>query len=132
MIEMATTVEVDSSLEGDFGGNIVAGFSGSVLFDRSIVAVYVGLVVLAMVQLHNVAGNGGFQSAIVVWMARELVSHVHFQTADHIHVRSGRVAFVRTKVLLAVAKHRVGLVAATALREDGRATERNIDAIMTE
>lgn len=63
---MATTVEVDSSLEGDLGGNIVTGFGSSVLFDRSIVAVYVGLVMLAVVQLHNVAGDGGFQSTIVV------------------------------------------------------------------
>lgn len=66
MIDMPTTMEVDHRLQGDDALDILLGFGGGQLFRGGVVAVNVGLVVHLVVQLHDLARDGGFECAIVV------------------------------------------------------------------
>ena len=54
---------------------------------------------------------------------------MHTQGTEYLHLRSGRVAFVRTKVPPAVPMARRGWVAAAALKAEGRAAVLSRDAI---
>jgi hypothetical protein len=132
VIDVPAAMEVDSCLEGNLGGNVIARFGGSILIGCGIVAIDVGLMVLAVVQLHDLARDGWLEGTVVVWSTNKSAVTTHVRRGRyHVQVRSGRVAFIRTNVLSAVVKHRAGLVAATARRVEGRATERNRDAMLT-
>ena len=68
---MAAAVEVDERLQGDFLGG---GGGGVEFFDGGVVAVYVGLVVFGVMELHYLAGDGGFEGGVVVCLLSRVVS----------------------------------------------------------
>lgn len=63
---MATAVELDDVGEGDLGGNVVDGLGLLDLLDGGVVGVDVGLVVLGVVDLVNLARDVGLEGAEVV------------------------------------------------------------------
>lgn len=63
---MTTTMEVDDWEEGNLGLDIVASLGSCKLFGGIVVRVHICLVVLAMVEFHDFAVDGGFQCAIIV------------------------------------------------------------------
>jgi hypothetical protein len=67
MIKVSTTVKVDHRLQGDDALDILLGFRGRQLFRGGVVTVDVGLVVHLVVQLHDLAGDGGLECAVVIW-----------------------------------------------------------------
>lgn len=67
VVQVTTTVEVDQGLEGNLGRNVVLVLGLLELLNGSVVAVDVGLVVVLVVKLHDLAGDGGLESAIVVY-----------------------------------------------------------------
>ena len=69
VVEVATAVEVDQRRLGGGLGHIAAGLCLGYCLESGIEAVDVGLVVLGVVQLHDLAGDVGFERAIVVWTA---------------------------------------------------------------
>ena len=106
MIDVAAAVEVDHGLQGDLlgdgfgagggrGGLELAKLGGKVVEGR-----YVGIVMIFMVELHDFAGDRGFEGGIVVWDVFQLA--VAFQRGENSHGRSGRVALPRAKVVLVV------------------------------
>jgi hypothetical protein len=66
VIEVASAVEVDQRLQCDLCGNVVVGLSFFQLSDGGVVRVDVGRVVLVVMQLHDLAGDGWFEGTIVV------------------------------------------------------------------
>ena len=67
MIDVPAAVEVDQRLQGDLSGGVGGrGCRGKLLCER-VVRVYVGLVVFAVVELHDLAGDGRLESAIVIY-----------------------------------------------------------------
>lgn len=66
VVQVSTTVEVDQRLQRNLRGNVVLRLRCLELFDGGVVAVHVGLVVVLVVQLHDLAGDGGLESAIVI------------------------------------------------------------------
>lgn len=63
---MTTAVEVDQRLQRNLGTNVLLSFRSLELFGCGIVAVDVGLVVVLVVKLHDLARDGGLQGAIVI------------------------------------------------------------------
>ncbi len=66
MINMSTTVEVLQRQQRNLRLNVILGLCRSQLFSGSIVAVDISLVVVLMVQLHDLARNGGLERAVIV------------------------------------------------------------------
>lgn len=64
---MSTTMEVDQWLKSDLCGDILLGLGRLELFGCCIEAVDICLVVVLVVELHNLAGDGGLKSAKVVY-----------------------------------------------------------------
>ena len=64
---MPAAVEVDERLQGDLRCWIGRGGGGGKLLGEVVVRVYIGLVMLAVVELHDLAGDGGLESAIVIY-----------------------------------------------------------------
>ena len=62
-----TTVEVDERLLGDLGLDITLVLGLLELLDGGVVGGDVGVVVLGVVQLHDLAADGGLERAVVVW-----------------------------------------------------------------
>lgn len=60
-------MEVDQRQRGNLRLQVAPSLGLLQALDRVVVAVDVGLVVLAVVQLHDLAGDGGLEGAIVVW-----------------------------------------------------------------
>jgi len=67
VVDVPATVEVDERLCGDLGLDIVVVDGFLHLLVRGVVAGYVGVVVFGVVELHDFARDGGFESAVVVW-----------------------------------------------------------------
>lgn len=63
---MTTTVEVDQWQQSHLCGDILFSLGGLVLLSGSVVAGDIGLVVLGVVELHDLAGDGWLECAIVV------------------------------------------------------------------
>lgn len=63
---MTTTVEIDQWLQSNLCGDILLGLSGLELLGGSVVAGDIGLMVLGVVELHDLARNGWLECAIVV------------------------------------------------------------------
>ena len=59
-------MEVDERLEGDLRGDVGLGLCGGELLGGVVEGGYVGLVVLAVMELHDFAGDGGFEGAVVI------------------------------------------------------------------
>ena len=71
VIEVAAAVEVDEGLQGDF----LSGGGGGVEFlGGGVVAVYVGLVVLRVVELHYLPGDGGFEGGVVIYLESGVIN----------------------------------------------------------
>lgn len=66
VVQVATTVEVDGGLEGDLGRDITLGLSLLELLKGIVVVGDIGVVVVLVVELHDLAGDGGLKSSIVV------------------------------------------------------------------
>lgn len=67
VVEVTTTVEVDGGLQGNLGGNVTLVLGLLELLNSGVVAVDVGVVVVLVVELHDLAVDGGLKSAIVVY-----------------------------------------------------------------
>lgn len=63
---MATTMEVNHRRLGGSGLGVVLGLCLGKSFDGGIEAVDIGLVVLGVVKLHDLARDGGLKGAVVV------------------------------------------------------------------
>lgn len=63
---MAAAVEVDQRLQGDLRRDVRGGLGGGELFREGVERGDVGLVVLAVVELHDLSGDGGFERAVVI------------------------------------------------------------------
>jgi hypothetical protein len=61
-----TTVEVDERLLGDLGLDVTLVLGLLELLDGGVVGGDVGVVVLGVVQLHDLAADGGLERAVVV------------------------------------------------------------------
>ena len=70
---MATAVEVEQGRNGGGLGEVALGLGGVEGLKRTVEAIDVRLVVLAVVQLHNLARDVGLERAIVVWKVEEEV-----------------------------------------------------------
>ena len=122
-------MEVDQRLLRDLPCNILVRSKLLHLLRSGIEAVYVGVVVLVVVQLHNLAGDGRLEGAVVVCRWRVLSVRIctrviRYTTIGrirlHIQGRSGKVALLRVKVVLASAARLVA-EGADALRAVRRA-----------
>jgi hypothetical protein len=68
--KLRTSVEVDQGLQGNLGGNVVLLLGLGHLLAEVVVRGHVGVVVHLVVQLHDLAGDGRLECAIVVCNAR--------------------------------------------------------------
>lgn len=66
VIQVPTTVEIDEWLQSNLCSNIVVGLCSSELVSCIVVAVHIGLMMLAVVKLHDLTADGWLESAIVV------------------------------------------------------------------
>ena len=64
---MPAAVKVDQWLQGDLSGGFGGRGCRGELLCEIIIGIYVCLVVFAVVELHDLAGDGGFESAIVIY-----------------------------------------------------------------
>jgi hypothetical protein len=60
-------VEVDEGLLGDLGLDVAFVLGFLKLLDGGIVRGDVGVVVLGVVELHDLAADGGLEGAVVIW-----------------------------------------------------------------
>jgi hypothetical protein len=65
-----TTVEVDERLLGDLSLDVTLVLGFLELLDGCVVGGDIGVVVLGVVQFHDLAADGGLERAIVVWVLR--------------------------------------------------------------
>ena len=66
VIEMSAAVEVDEGLQGDLGRDVGLGLGVGHFFGGGVEGGDVGVVVFAVVELHDFAADGGFEGAVVV------------------------------------------------------------------
>ena len=66
VVDVPTAMEVDERLQSDLGCRVRRGSGRGQLLIEIIVRIYISLVMLAVVKLHDLAGNGGLESAIVI------------------------------------------------------------------
>ena len=109
---MPSAVEVDHRLKSESDLDVVFRLGCGNLVCEVVVRGYVGVVMFAVMQLHDLAGDCGFERAIVV--CPSLAMPVDLQEGSH--GRSGSVAFWRTKVLVAVPTLLVEAIQAADLR----------------
>jgi hypothetical protein len=80
-----TTVEVDERLLCDLSLDITLVLSLLQLLDSGVVGGDVGVVVLGVVQLHDLAADGGLEGAVVVWRA----ILVPYRVQQYMHAQLG-------------------------------------------
>lgn len=66
VVQVSTTVKVDSGLEGDLGRDVTLGLGLLELLNGVVVVGDIGVVVVLVVQLHDLSGDGGLESTVVV------------------------------------------------------------------
>lgn len=66
VVKVTTAVEVDGGLESDLGGNVALVLGFLELHNGVVVVGDVGVVVVLVVNLHDLTGDGGLQSTVVV------------------------------------------------------------------
>ena len=67
MVDVTTAVEINHRLQGNLRSDILLRLGGLELLGGGVEAVDVGLVVVLVVELHDLAGDGGLEGAVVVW-----------------------------------------------------------------
>jgi hypothetical protein len=67
VVEVAAAVEVDEGLQGDLCGNVLLLLGFGDLLAEVVERGYVRVVVVLVVQFHDLARDGGLEGAIVVW-----------------------------------------------------------------
>lgn len=67
VVDVATAVEVEQRCLGSGGLGVALGLGIAEGLDGGVEAVDVCLVVLGVVELHDLAGDGGLERAVVVW-----------------------------------------------------------------
>ena len=103
VVDVAAAVEVDQGLQGDLGLDVVLGLCLGDLLAEVVVRCHVGVVVVLVVKLHDLAADGGLEGAVVIWTAPVRPRAKWERGRMDVHARSGRVAFPRTKVVPAMA-----------------------------
>lgn len=66
VVDVPAAVEVDGGFQGDLGRHVVLGLRLVQLLERGVVVGHVGVVVVLVVQLHDLARDGGLEGAVVV------------------------------------------------------------------
>ncbi len=66
MIEVASPVEIDQWLQSDLSGDVGLRLSGGHLLGSVVEGVDVRVVMVLVVELHDFAGDGGFEGAVVI------------------------------------------------------------------
>lgn len=67
VVDVATSVEVGQCLQGDLGLDIGFALGTGELLNCIIIGVDVGLMMLGMMKLHDLAGDGWLKRAIVIY-----------------------------------------------------------------
>lgn len=80
VVDVPSAVELDGGLLGDLGGDVVGGDGGDVGLQGVVEVGHVGLVVLAVVKLHDLGRDVRLQSIVGIWqlgkrVSRELSGH---------------------------------------------------------
>lgn len=133
VVDVTTAVEVEKrSLSGSsLGIALVVGLSESV--GSVVEAGDVGLMVLGVVKLHDLTRDVRLKSAIVVWAICQLaVLDRRIEDWGNVQGRSGRVALLRTKLVVAMAARGVERARRPARRAgvDRRRAEAMLEAIL--
>jgi hypothetical protein len=68
VVEVTAAVEVDHGLQGDLRGNVGFGLGFGDLLAKVVEGGYVGVVVVFVVEFHDLARDGGFEGTVVVWV----------------------------------------------------------------
>ena len=66
MVDVPAAVEVDEGLQSDLRAGIRGGGDRGQLLAEIVVRGYVGLMMFAVVELHDLARDGGLQGAIII------------------------------------------------------------------
>ena len=72
-----TTVEVDERLLGDLGLDVTLVLGFLELLDGGVVGGDIGVVVLGVVELHDLAADGGLERAVVVCVLKSALALSH-------------------------------------------------------
>lgn len=67
MVDMSTTMEVNQWLESDLGSNVFLRFGSFELLAGSVEAIDICLVVVLVVELHNLAGDGWLKRTVIIF-----------------------------------------------------------------
>lgn len=67
VVQVATAVEVQQRRDAGGLGKVTLGLSLVDSVESAVQAGDIGLVVLGVVELHNLAGDVGFEGAVIVW-----------------------------------------------------------------
>lgn len=67
VVDVTAAVEVDEGLQGDLGLDVVLGFGLGDLLAEVVVGGYVGVVVVLVVEFHDLAADGRLEGAVVIW-----------------------------------------------------------------
>lgn len=137
VVDVTATVEVEQGREGGGLCRVSLGTGFLDLGQGAIEAVDVGLVVVLVMQFHDLARDVGFEGTVVIWDGRGATGQPRrryrsllFSSFGCLQGRSGSVALPRTKEALARAAP-AGLteLARSAARADG-ATRKRLVAMM--
>jgi hypothetical protein len=124
VVDVTSTVEVDHGLQSNLSPNIVLRLRLGDLLAEVVVRCDVGVVVVLVVKLHDLAGDVGLESAIVVYTCQSVID-TWLNVGVNVQARSGRVAFPRTNVVAAPA--RAELLVAARSAERGAAVRRMVE-----
>ena len=117
VVDVPAAMEVDERLQCNLGLDVLLLLGLLNLLAEVVERGYVGVVVVLVVQLHDLARDVGFERAIIVWTSvLEVDSHSYIILVA-VHGRSGSVALPRTNVVPASpAREVTGAAARTAER----------------
>jgi len=88
MVDVSTAVKVDQRLQRDNALDILLGLGGRELFCGGVVAVDVGLVVILVVQLHDLAGDRRLECTVVICVSSTINRNIQALEAGETHMAS--------------------------------------------